>query len=768
MVIWLICKNLQNQTVNRFYKGMSTPKKNIPKKVQGTTAKPKPQVQVKPPVNSRDMNIALLAGVSIITLICFHYTLHNQFLNWDDWIYITKRPEITSFTAEHMNGILFKDITLNYYHPFTMLSLAFNYLFSQLHPFGYYFTQVLLHILNAIAIFYFTKLLMEAMVKVGYKALNIIPWLVATGALIHGIHPMHVESVAWIAERKDVMYSLFYFLGLSMYVKYLQGTKFRWMLYLNIVFALACLWGMIALRSFTVDLKNIHFPVPAIFGILIAILGVAIYAEVKQVKFFKVELIYVWEFFFLSLMGKPMAVSFPLSLIVIDILLKRDLAFFTARANWISNEIKALFKLGVEKWAFLIISVLSGVQSVVLEIGHNTVVFTHGYTIVQKLMISSYAFTMYTVKAFFPANLCGYYPYPGLTSEHFLPTVYYIAPFAALAIIGIPLFLARKDNNLFRVVLFGIGFYFANLVFILQFLSAGTTIMSDRYSYVSYFGLIFILVYMAHWFWYKSKSNHIIIQGSLGIICVILGYLTYDRTKVWHNAETFWTDVIDKSHETSQLPYLNLGDYFADSGKYDKAYVPYSELLRLHTDQPGVYRNMGNIYGMRKQFDSSLYCFGMAIKYDSTDGSIYNNRGVTYANLGKFDLALKDFKKAYKLDSTQDGLLAEVARTEIQLGQLNEGIADYTKLIQKSPKEPSYYLFRGNALLNGGNPQVAINDYLKVLELQPNSGESMLDLSLAYDKLKDEANALKYALMAQQNKAVVPVDYLNRLQKGAK
>ncbi|HTA27078.1 MAG TPA: tetratricopeptide repeat protein [Bacteroidia bacterium] len=751
---------------------MSNPKKNIQKKPAANAVKPKEQVQVKPSsMNSRDMNLALLAGVSIITFICFHYTLHNQFLNWDDWIYVTKDKYITSFSASNIYNMLFHDITLNYYHPLTMLTYAMNYQFSQLNPEGYYFTQIMLHILNAIIIFYFTKILMDSMIKVGYKAIRVIPWLVAVGSLIHGIHPMHVESVAWIAERKDVMYSIFYFLGLIMYVRYTEGAKFKWMLYLNIAFAMGCVWGIFGLKEFSLDftLKSHNYSIwiPMIFIIFLVLLSGAILAEVKFKKI-RIELFYVLEFFLLSLFSKPMAVSFPLSILAVDLLLKRDLTFMPKTGSWLVREAKALFKLGLEKWAFWVICFLSGLQSIILEIGHNTVVFTHGYSIIQKLLISSYAFTMYTVDAFFPANLCGYYPYPGLTSDHFLPSFYYVAPFCALAIIAVPLILTRKNKDLFRVALFSIGFYFANLVFILQFLSAGTTIMSDRYSYVSYFGLIFLLVYLAHWLWYKNKTYHVAIQGGLGLICATLGYMCYERTLVWHNPETFWGDIIVKSHETSQLPYLNLGDYLADSGKYDKAYVPYATLIRLHTDQAGVYRNMGNIYGMRKQIDSALYCFAMAIKYDSTDATIYNNLGVTYANLGKFDIALTNFRKAYKLDTTQDGVLVEVARTELQVGQLNEAVIHYGKLIQKQPKEPSNYMMRGNCFLNGGNPDAAIKDYLKVLELQPANGECMFNLSTAYDKLHREADALKYALLASQNKAPVPADYLTRLQRASR
>lgn len=750
---------------------MNKQKKNIPKKGAGAPVKSPQQAKGKQSsMTDRDRTMALLGGVCVIIFICFHYTLDNQFLNWDDWIYITKDKYITGFTADNFNSMLFHDITLNYYHPLTMLSLAVNYQFSQLNPGGYYFTNVLLHILNAVLVFYFVKTLMDAMVKVGYKAIPVIPWLVAAGALIHGIHPMHVESVAWIAERKDLMYCVFYFIGLMMYVRYTQGAKFKWMLYLNIFLALVCVWGIVELKDFSLDfaLKGHNFSVadPLMIGFFLVLLIGAIVAELKYPKF-KIELFYVWEFFLLSLFSKPMAVSFPLSILVVDILLKRDLKFISQTGHWIVGEIKALVMLCLEKWMFFVIAVLSGLQSVFLEIGHNTVVFTHGYSVLQKLLISSYAFMMYTVDAFYPANLCGYYPYPGLTSDHFLPSVYYLAPWVSLALVLLPLFLARKDKDLLRAMVFGLGFYFFNLVFILQFLSAGTTVMSDRYSYVSYFGLIFMLVYLAHWFWQKNKSYHIAIKGSLAVICVTLAYMCYERTKVWHNPETFWSDVIAKTNKQSQLPYLNLGNYYVDSGKFDKAYGEYITLAKLNTDQPEVYRNLAMILGQRKQFDSSIYYFAKALKLDTTSYDIYLNRAITYSMMGRLDLAIHDYDKAYSLDSTSNDVLLKRGFALAQLGRNADAVNDYSILIRREPKEPSNYLYRGNALLNGGNPEAATHDYLQLLQLQPANGECMYDLSLAYDKLSDEKDALEYALKANQNKFQVPVDYLNRLQKSA-
>ncbi len=726
--------------------------------------KAKPAVAVELPPW---FNAALLGGVGILIFLCFHYSLHNRFLNWDDWIYVTKDPYITTFTASHLNSLLFRDITLNYYHPITMLTYAVNYQFSQLSPMGYYFTEIMLHILNAILVFYFIKMLMEAMVKLGYKAIKPVPWILAIGALLHGIHPMHVESVAWISERKDILYCTFYLIGLMMYVRYTQGAKFPWMLYLNIFIALLCLWGAIGLKDFSLDftIKGHTFLIGdwAMLGFFFLLITAAIVAELKF-KQIHLELFYVLEFFLLSLFSKPMAVSFPLSILAVDILLKRDLKYIIQGKNRIYNEGRAFFKLSLEKWMFFLVSFLSGLQSAYIVNVNNTLVLTGGYTIRQKFFIACYTFSMYTYKAFYPANLCNYYPFPNLTTGYYLPTIFYATPFFAAAIVFIPLYLCRKNKDLFRVVLFGLAFYFANLVFILQFLSAGTTIISERYSYVSYFGLIFIFTYIVHWLWQKKKSAHAAIAAVVAIICCACWYLSMERTKVWHDPETLWKDAIAKDGTDATTPYLNLGGYYTDSGKYEKAYPEFIVLEKLHTKEPGVYRDLGNIYGMRNQFDSSLYCFGMALKYDSTDATIYNNRGITYANLGKFDLALKDFVKAYSLDTTQDGVLGDVARTQMQVGHFNEAVFNYTKLIKKQPKEPSYYMNRGNAYLNSGNFEMAIEDYRHLLILQPTNAEGMYNLSVAYQKMNRKPDAQKYAAMAQSAGYKLPDGYLNSLK----
>src|SRR4051812_19376927 len=154
--------------------------------------------------------ILILSAICVLTFVCFRYTLNNQFTNWDDDFYVTNDPYIKAFTPENLKVIFTEDITKNNYHPLCMLSLAINYHFSQLEPRAYYFTNVLIHIANVILVF-FLVIQLTVRLKIDERGRLFMAGLCA---LLMGAHPMHVESVAWIAERKDVLYAFFYFAGL--------------------------------------------------------------------------------------------------------------------------------------------------------------------------------------------------------------------------------------------------------------------------------------------------------------------------------------------------------------------------------------------------------------------------------------------------------------------------------------------------------------------------------------------------------------------------
>ncbi|HTB32353.1 MAG TPA: tetratricopeptide repeat protein [Bacteroidia bacterium] len=694
------------------------PKYNKPVKKpeqRSTQSTPKVKIAINPEYPDW-LNYAILGGILLITFWCYHATLYNQFTNWDDGLYIYENPFIKNLSSYNMKMILFKDITHNYYHPITMLSLALNWHYSGANPQPYYITEIIMHLLNTMLVFFLSFALFKAMTKKGYGKIKGIPYLAGLCALWHGIHPMHVESVSWIAERKDVLYLFFYLLGLIAYVKYVMNGKMA-------------------------------------------------------------QLALVVLLFFLSLFSKPLAVVFPLSLFAIDVLLKRKI-------EW---------KLIFEKAPFLIISVIFGYIAYKWANEGGSITSFQVFTIVQRIMFVGSNYLMYLVKLFVPTHLSSYYPYPELTEANNLPFYFYLAPFAAIAITLGLLYLAyKKGENIFRVALFGFGFYFFNVMFILQFVSAGPAIMADRYSYAAYVGFTFMLVYFIYVLIDKIPSIKTpVIVVVAGFSCM-LAYLCQARTEVWHNTKTLWEDVIAKYparidttynnsahteyvlhvHPGVETAYKNLGNYYVQDKNppdYDSAYMNYVVLENIKSKDAGVYSNLGNIWAIRNNIKKSLEEYTKSLSLDNKNFDTYLNRAITYSRMGLNDSAMKDYYHAYKLDSTNQKLLENMGYTLLDgVKDYNGAIVNYNKLIAIEPNNPDYYYKRGIARFNLGQIKDAIDDFNKELSANHKDGGCMWDLALCYKSLKQYPQAIDFAQKAQQFGVKVPDGFVGDLQKMAK
>jgi len=155
------------------------------------------------------------AGILLLTLIVYLPTLDNEFTNWDDTSYVTRNPNIAN---PDFNTLLTTDLNGNY-HPLTMWSFALNYRLSGLNPDSYHWLTLLFHLANTALVFLFLRRLSGGRL-----------WTSVAGSLFFGIHPMHVESVAWISERKDVLYAFFFLIGLILYLRYLNKRNWVWLI----------------------------------------------------------------------------------------------------------------------------------------------------------------------------------------------------------------------------------------------------------------------------------------------------------------------------------------------------------------------------------------------------------------------------------------------------------------------------------------------------------------------------------------------------------
>ncbi|MBK5284953.1 MAG: hypothetical protein JJE25_06090, partial [Bacteroidia bacterium] len=334
------------------------------------------------------------AGIVVITFVAFFPALNNDFTNWDDAGYVTENPLVKSLSFQNLKAI-FSTYVMGNYHPLAILSLAVDYHFYQLSPQGYHVTSVLFHLVNVSLLFIFVNVLVRN-VRVA-----------AITALLFAIHPMHVESVAWVAERKDVGYVMFYFLTLILYLKYHEATGNKPIVYICMIIS-----------------------------------------------------------FLISILFKGQAVTLPVVMLLID--------FFKGRK---------IMEGWKEKIPFFVLSILFGVIAIYAQKDFKSIhIEIHPFY--ERVLFSAYALISYLWKLLLPVNLSAFYPYP-VKHDNFYPLLVYLSP---AIVIGIIVLLYRSLKTS-RDFIFGALFFFFNVILILQLLPVGNTVISERYSYLSYTGL---------------------------------------------------------------------------------------------------------------------------------------------------------------------------------------------------------------------------------------------------------------------------------------
>jgi len=620
--------------------------------------------------------IIILACVAIAGYVVYFPSLSSDFTNWDDPGYLTQNYEIRDWTKNGINH-LFSSYTMGNYHPLTMLSFAWEYHTAALKPYIYHRDSMLLHIFTCLAVTFFTWLITRNFS------------ITAICGILFAIHPMHVESVAWIAGRKDVMYGLFYFLALIAYYYYYSSKKNKILFY-----------GMCMIM------------------------------------------------FALSLLSKGVAVTLPISCLLVDYYLKRPLKI----------------RLLIEKIPLFILSIIFGIISIKSQQSVEAIQSDTVFPVVDRVFFASYAFLAYISKFLLPWDLCNFYPYPVQTNGHFT-TIWYLYPVMLAALLLIVFLFARKN----RGVMFGFLFYTTAIFLLLQLLPVGTAIIADRYSYIAYFGLFFIIGYLYYkamlgvpaWLKTIRPVFPIILLGWF----IYLGMTTRARCEVWKNTESLWRDAIEKQ-PTLSTAYNNLGyELYNKEAKYDEALPYFTKAIELLPTFELPYMNRGEIYRIQGKNQLAQIDFNKAISLKPNDAKPYLSRAILYCIKGKLDSAGADFDKCISIDPNMAEAYSSRGNYYDMRGKFDSSIADYNKAISLKPDIPDAYMNRGEAFIRHKDFDAGIADLNTYLQLKPESGEVYMKRSSAYLDRKEYKNALQDALQAKTLGFTVDANYIENLKK---
>jgi len=586
-----------------------------PPKAPSKPSQPK-ATKALPSQNNAALTWILCGVIAIVTFIVYTNAFTFDFTNWDDPTYVTENPMMSREQVK-TNEIFKEPVSLNY-HPITMLTLAMNYKNAGIESAKVYHQwNVWIHVLNTILAFVFIFWLSSS------------TWAAAFTAAVFGLHPMHVESVAWISERKDVLYVFFFLLSCISYLRFRQNNKWLW-------------YGVCA------------------------------------------------GFFVLSVLSKAMAVVLPLALIAIDFYLDKNIDL----------------KKQLNKIPLLAFSLAMGIVAYRIQ-SHGAIADEKVFTLFQRLMFGSYGAAMYLAKFFYPFKLSAFYPYPTLDQNGDIPFYFYLAPLVWVAIGGLMWWGFKK----FKALTFGLAFFIVTVVLVLQFLSVGTAIMADRYSYLPYLGIAFAVAMLLERAAKNKSSYRIPAMALCGLFCVVLAVQAKSRVSIWKNSDTLWSDVIEKYPYEVEVAYKNRGNYWGkEHGDAAKAYENYVVLKHMNSKDTKVYSNMGNVYAMRNQADSAMWAYTKAIELDGKNEEAYINRGITYAMMKQYDQALSDFNHAEQITGPSVSILQNRSYSYLASGQYDKALADYNQFIQLQPNNAQAYYYRGLAKEQLGQRANALQD----------------------------------------------------------
>lgn len=604
----------------------------------------------------------LLALILLVTFLVFSPALKFDFVNWDDGVNVYENPNVGSLNATTLKN-MFTTTVIGGYTPLTTLSFAVDHALFGMKPGLFHLTNILLHLLNVVLVF------------ILFKKLGINLFITVTATLLFAIHPMRVESVAWITERKDVLYGFFFLLSLIFYVAFRRQNK-RWFYFLS----------MLA--------------------------------------------------FILSLLSKIQAVALPLILVLID--------FYQER--------RFRLKPLLDKIPFFILALAAGLAGVYFLGKQGTLESNTVLPFFQRVFIGTGSFCVYLVKSVIPYSLSAIYPNPDSLS------VYHYGSALLVILLGYWIYKSGKFRDM---LVFGFLFFLCNVIFVLQIVGAGQAYLADRFTYLGYIGLFFLIGWALN-FLMSGKSKPLVI--GLGLIYAgILGFVSWNRVQVWENTETLFTDVI-KKHPDAEMAHMNLGYYYRDLNQNEKAIASYARAIEIKPLNYLGYSNRGEVlFGLGK-IDQALEDMNKSLLLKPDYSKALSNRGALYGSQKKYDLALADLDKALTIDPRNERALTNRLLVYYNMADYEKAGRDATAILEMTPRNADILNQRGLCFDALNKNREALADFNEAIAINPKKGYYYQNRSYILAEMGDLAAALKDILKARELGIKVNPAYLQMLQ----
>jgi Flp pilus assembly protein TadD len=638
------------------------------------TQKPKEKdnsAQIKVLASRRNILILLISlSLIVVTFAVFWPVRNHTFLNYDDYEYVVENSHVKAGLT--FKGLIWAFTTThsNNWHPLTWLSHMLDYELFGLRPGEHHLTNLLFHLTNTLLLFLVFKRMTGGL------------WESSFVAALFALHPLHVESVAWVAERKDVLSTFFWMLTMWTYIRYTEEPKLKRYL--------------LVLLSFT-----------------------------------------------LGLLSKPMLVTIPFVLLLLDYWPLGRFQFGHPSGYHSSNPHKSrktpdqrsvALRLILEKTPFFALTTISSFLTIFAQRSDGVLRSLKVLPLQPRIANSLISYVSYIEKMIWPDSLAIFYPYPNI-----FPLWQVAGAGLLLTCVSV---LAIYSTHKRPYLLVGWLWYLGTLVPVIGLVQVGSQALADRYTYVPLIGLFIMIAWGVPSILKDWCYRRIVLAVLAGLLLSIFMIVTRLQILHWHNSITLFEHALDVTAQNHQAHNI-LGMALSEQGKIEEAIVHYNEALRIKPDFAKAHNNLGRVLARQGKIQEAIAHYTKALQIDPNYTEVHKNIGRALAREGKIQEAIVHYTEALRIDPHDVEVHNNLGIVLTRQGRFQEAIIHITEALRIEPNSAEIYINLGNIFAEQGKIEEAIFHYTKALRIKPNFAEAHFSLSLAYWEMGDRSSALK-------------------------
>jgi protein O-mannosyl-transferase len=651
-----------------------------------------PPEPIPGPMDQNRRVLSVCVTLAIITLALFWQVRDHAFINLDDDRYITENPYVQEgITFENLKWALTTGHASNW-HPLTWLSHMLDVELFGLRAGRHHLMNVFFHILNTLLLFLILHRMTRAL------------WQSAFVAALFALHPLHVESVAWVAERKDVLSTLFWMLTLGAYGYYVKRPGYR-----RYLLVIVC--------------------------------------------------------FLLGLMSKPMLVTIPFVLLLLDFWplgrlqpakhdgpdsrnanhpedptrKKRQAANRSAvkavdREGWPAYPLQwtVIRPLLLEKVPLLGLAVLSSIITIVNQ--QRAIASLVELSLGARIANALVSYVKYIGKMIWPQDLAVYYP------------SLYVQPWwsvlGAVLILSAATVLFVWKSKRFLYLSVGWLWYLGTLVPVIGLVQVGSQAMADRYTYVPLIGIFIMIAWGVPDLLKNRGHRKTLLPVLAGIALLACASVTWAQVQLWRDSITLFSHTL-KVTTDNYIIHNNLGIALSDQGKFEDAFVHYKAALLINPKYIKAWENLGICYEESGRSAEAIEAYEQARRLDPNDAKTWNSLGSAYGKSGRTAKAIEALRQALRIDPAYDEAWNNLGNAYGGNGETAKAVEAFQQAIRINPKNAKAWNNLGIACEESGQSLKAIEAFQQSLKISREHANVWNNLAVAFRKHGQTAEAIE-------------------------